>query len=577
LSGRFGLNNLSRQGKQWRDAQPYSTDNHLPEGTAGRPNPVTSFVEDSESQSHQYTVDFIAEGNFNLSEKITLKAILGTSSFTSQFRQSAYRANNLSIAGFYDLSNTTGQLVGGLAGSAFVNQSERKTYGVFGDFAFGYDNFLTLSLTGRNDWTSTLDSNNNRYFYPSAGLSFVFSELIDFEPLDYGKFTVSNATVYNDLGAYQINETYGRQVGFPYSSTGLNGFVVPGTAVSPEVRKEKIATTEFGLNLEFFKRRVTLDAAYYMTKTTDLITTATLAPSTGANSLLTNIGSIKGTGLELSLGLGIIESDGFNWDLNTNFTMNNQIVEEIQPGVTELNLTTGTVASIYAVVDEDFPQVKATSYVRDPQGRVVINPANGNPIVGGLENLGKTTPDYIVGLTNVFSYKGLKLTATLDYRTGHVFYSQLADRMEFTGRSQASVSSNRQDFIFPNSVINTGTVENPVYVANTNIQVTGGRQNFWTNTYNDIKENYIIDGTALKIRELSLSYQLADKAMDKIGVSKLSIGLVARNILTWLPEENRFSDPEFDNSIGVGNAIGIGGYTQAPPTRSFGLNLNIEF
>src|SRR5690606_8091759 len=121
---------------------------------------------------------------------------------------------------------------------------------------------------------------------------------------------------------YSINETYGQQAGFPYSSTGLNGFVVSGVAVDTNVQKEKIKTDEIGLNLEFFKRRVTLNAAYYQTTTTDLITTATTAPSAGSNSILTNIGSVEGSGVELSLGLVPFraENDGdFNWDVNVNF------------------------------------------------------------------------------------------------------------------------------------------------------------------------------------------------------------------------------------------------------------------
>src|SRR5690606_25094011 len=128
-----------------------------------------------------------------------------------------------------------GQLAGGLAGGAFVNESIKRTYGLFGDFTLGYDNFLFASFSGRQDYTSTLSSDNNSYFYPSFGLSFLFSDLLNFDALNFGKLTYSNATVYNDLGPYQVNETYAQQAGFPYSSTGLNGFVVSGTAVDKDV------------------------------------------------------------------------------------------------------------------------------------------------------------------------------------------------------------------------------------------------------------------------------------------------------------------------------------------------------
>jgi len=164
------------------------------------------------------------------------------------------------------------------------------------------------------------------------------------------------------------------------------------------------------------------------------------------------------------------------------------------------------------------------------------------------------------------------MSMTLDYRTGHVYYEQGSDRMEFTGRSKASISSNRQDFVIPNSVIETSP---GVYVENTNIQVQNGRQGYWQNEFNNVKSNYVKDASAFKIRELALSYSLPAKFLKKTPLSKVTFGLIARNIFTSLPEENRFSDPEFNNTNN--NTIGIGGYFQSPPTKSYGFSLNVEF
>jgi hypothetical protein len=203
---------------------------------------------------------------------------------------------------------------------------------------------------------------------------------------------------------------------------------------------------------------------------------------------------------------------------------------------------------------------------------VVVDATSGNPLVGGLKNLGKTTPDYIIGLTSSLNYKNWNLSTTMDYRTGHVYYEQGSDVMEFTGRSVESASANRQDFVFPNSVIETSP---GVFTPNTNIPVTDGRQDFWTNTYNEIKENYVKDATAFKIRELALNYNLAKKYLENTALKSFRIGLVGRNLLTFLPKENRFSDPEFNNTNS--NAIGVGGYFQSPPTRSYGFSINVEF
>ena len=277
--------------------------------------------------------------------------------------------------------------------------------------------------------------------------------------------------------------------------------------------------------------------------------------------------------LELTLGGSVLKSKDLKWDFNLNYSSNETVVNEIKEGLDEIALATTGQYGVYAVVGEAFPQIKANIYDTDTQGRIIVDAVSGHPKTKtGLYSLGKTTPDYILGLNSAISYKGLTLSATFDYRTGHVYYEQGSDAMEFTGRSVASVSANRQDFVIPNSVIETSP---GVYVANTNIPVSGGRQSYWTDIYNEVKSNYVKDATALKFRELAFGYELPKSLTSKTPLQKVSISFIGRNLLTWLPAENRFSDPEFNNTNN--NAIGVGGYFQSPPTRSFGFNLNVEF
>jgi len=570
LSTRVGINRATGHGKEWRDAQIYDTSNMIVD--ASRPDKVSSWVQDSEFQSSQYTFDFLATGDFTYNEKFTLKPVIGFSSFSSDYRNSSIKANNLVIDNFYDISNGTGSLIGS------VNEEKKRTFGVFGDFTFGYNNYLFINLSGRNDFTSTLDENNNSYFYPSVGVSAILSDMIpaiaDNDFVNYVKFTASNTTSYNDVDPYKINEIYSQSGGFPYGNQ--NGFYLSGTAVSSEIRKEKLVSNEFGLNLELMQKRIRFNASYYTTTTSDLITEASTGPSAGSSILLTNLAQMDSKGIELGLGVDLVKKEnGFNWNFDLNYTSNDSKIIKTDDAGNAINLGN----RIYAVEGENFPQIKAPSYVRDPQGRIVINQSTGNPLVGGLKSLGKTTPDYILGLTNRFSYKNFTLGATLDYRTGHVYYSALADQMEFTGRSMESISANRQDFVFPNSSYETSPGSG-VYVANTNIEVTEGKQNFWTGVYNDIKENYVKDATSLKIRELSLNYNVPTKYLDRIKLSTLSFGFIARNLMTWLPKENRFSDPEFNNKPNDNvnaNAIGYGGFNQTPPTKSYGLSVNVQF
>jgi TonB-linked SusC/RagA family outer membrane protein len=575
LTGRLGVNSTTGLGHEWRAEQDYTT-------AYTRPDPVSSFVTESQYRSLQYTSDLLLTGDFDLSEDFSLRAILGASNFTSKYNFQSIRANNLSIPGFYDISNGTGALVGS------VNEENERYYGVYGNFVLGFREFAFLEVSGRNDWTSTLpfEDNANSYFYPAAGVSFVATEAIPSlkgNALNYLKLTANGSIVYNDLDPYQTNEIFIQpgqapydDLSFPYGN--INGFTVGNNAVDPDIKQEKVSSLELGANLAFFNNRITLNGSYFSTRIEDLITRTSTAPSAGSYTLATNLGELKNEGYEFSLGARLVQTDDFSWNVDANFTHFETTVVDIDPNnpdATEISIASYAGGyGIYAIEGMAFPQVKALAYERSPEGNIIIDPATGYPISGSEEAMGKTTPDYTVGLVNTFRYKGFSLLATLDYRTGHVFYSQLADLMEFTGRSQESVSANRQDFIIPNTVYENANGE---FVENTNIPVSGGLQTYWTDQYNVVKENYVRDATALKLREVAINYRVPQSLFQNTAISKLSLGLVGRNLVTWLPEENRFSDPEFNNSFANSNTQGVSGYLQSPPTRSYGFNVNIEF
>jgi len=563
LTTRIAANNSWGNGKNWRARQTYNSD------LQGSHSTVSSFVTDSEFQSKNYTGDIIVNADFEYKEDFTLRVIAGGNITSNEFRSSFIQANNLSIPNFYDVSNGTGSL------NAGVNESVQRNYAFYGDLTFGYNNYIFLNVSGRNDWTSTLAAENNSYFYPSFGLSFVFTDAIDAlkdnDILSYGKITLSNSTVYNDLAPYRINENYSQAGGFPFG--GINGFALSNVAVDANITKERINTTELGINLGFFSGRAHVDFAYFDTKTSDLITFTTPSVASASTSFLTNIGSLQGKGMELTIGGTVIRTKDFKWDVNINYTNLETKVIEIYEGLDEIQISGTGQYGIFAVVGEAFPQMKANVYQRDDLGRIIVDAADGVPLTAdGLESLGKTTPDYILGFNSMVKYKGISLSVTVDYRTGHVYYEQGSAAMEFTGRSMASISANRQDFVIPNSVYETSP---GVYVENTNIQVANGRQGYWTDAYNDVRSNYVKDASAFKIRELALGYELPTSLLKKTPLSKVTIGFIARNIFTALPADNRFSDPEFNNSNS--NAIGIGGYFQSPPTKSYGFSLNIEF
>src|SRR5699024_2737907 len=388
------------------------------------------------------------------------------------------------------------------------------------------------------------------YFYPGVGLSVILNEAIpsigEVSFISMIKLTANYSTVYKDLDPYQISENYSQSNDFPFGS--INGFFLSNTAVDENIKKEKLQSTEFGLNTSFLDERITFDAAYAFTQTTNLITNVSPSIASGATGYLTNIGKLSGSSIELSLTGNIIETRDFSWELGVNYTSYEQKVDEIQPGQDEIAIESfGAGFGTFAIKGEVFPQIKTISYKRDPQGRVIIDPSSGNPIIGDLQPQGKTTPDYTLGFNTSAHYKGVSISATADYRTGCVCYAQGHDLMEFTARSLESAAANRQNFVWPNSSYPDGSGG---YTANTNIPITGGGYNFWANHYNEIKENYVKDATAFKLRELAITYDVPVELLNETKVIKgLKVGLVGRNLLTILPEgQSKFSDPEFRNT-----------------------------
>ena len=511
--------------------------------------------------------DIILKFDKNLSDDFNLKVTTGANTRLTSSSSINVSGNDLTIPDFYNVSTRTGELIGGEERILFRRQ------GVFAELSLGYKGFLFLTGTARNDWSSSLPVQNRSFFYPGAGLSFLVSEAFPGIKSDNGisnlKATFNITKSGNDASAYATKSIFFTPTGFPYgSTTGLSqGSRDTDSNLSPEFTLSK----ELGVEVSLFNDRLAVNASVYQTNTTDQIVPINTSLASGASSILTNIGEIENKGLELDLKGTIIKTEDFGWKLGLNYSGIKSKVKSLFDGVEEVSIGGFADAEIVAKVGEAYPLIKTSSYLRDPQGRVIVGD-NGNPIKDSQNRTqGKTTPDYIVGLNTQLTYKNWTLYAVADYRTGHVFYNNLNDALEFTGLTQHSASAGRQPFVFPNSSYSDG---NGGYIANNNRLTAGGGNAFW-DEYNTVKENYVSDATTLKLREVSLTYDFSSDFIKRAGIDALSIGFFGRNLLTLRPKENTTTDPEFN--LTTGNAIGVGTQAQTPPTRQFGLNLNLTF
>ncbi len=537
---------------------------------------VSSFDTNNTSTKRVYA-DFIANFDYKLTDKIGLKANLGNNVNDTYFDYTTVGGDNLTIPGFYNISNITGDP---RRSNGFTRQ---RGFAFFANLDFSYNDYLYLNVTGRNDWVSTLPKSNNNFFYPSVGISFIpskaISSLKDNKILSSSKisFNLTKTGRANGIDPYAVQNTYNQGTGYAFGS--LNSFVQSTAVTDGAIKPEFSIQNELNVNLGFFEDRLTLGTSIYSSDNKDLITNTTPSPASGLTSARINIGKTTTTGMEIDLGISSSSKSEIKWNVNLSYSTYKTVVNKVSDDAKEVALASFTSIGIFAIEGEEFPTIKGTAYERDADGHVIIDAATGNPLqTAEFKILGKVTPDYTLGINAAVEYKGVRLSGTFDYRTGHKFWAGTKDWLSWSGHLVESAQNGRRGFVFPNSVITTGTAG--VYSPNTNT-ITGGTTytsylNYFSNEYRDVSENFVLDATAFKCRELALSYSLPAKFLKNTAVNNVTLGLNARNLFTILPKSNRgYHDPEQSRSSGNDQGLAVTG--QYPITRTFGFNLNVTF
>ena len=560
ITYRAGIETFTSYGKTFANSVDY-TDAY------DRPGDLAASVSDFSNFQRKINTDLLLTLNKDLTDDLSLRVILGNNIKDNYSKNIDVSANPLVIDGLYNVSNRQGELGGGES-----NYRDRLT-GLYGDITLGYKDYLFLNATGRNDWSSALSKENRSFFYPSLGLSFVPTDAIsglkgDF--LNYFKIAGSFTRVGSSTSPYQLQDVFNVGGGFPYGSQA--GFTDGNRTNDPQLTPEFTTAYEGSINLGFFGNRILLDATYYTSTSKDQIVPIAVSTTTGKNEALINAGEIFNQGVELDLNTVPISNNNMRWNIGFNFTWQDSEVKDLYSGLTQIELGGyANSAYIYAEKGERYPTIKTTSYERDPQGRIVVDADTGYPIqASGLQTQGSTVPEFVVGLNTDFSYKNWRIAATFDYRTNYVFYNRVANTMTFTGGNVVTAEHDRLPFVVPNSVIETSP---GVYQPNTDIQTADGGFAYFYNQYNSVQENYVTDATFFKLREVSLGYSVPKTILERTPFTYVELSLIGRNIFTILPKENVWTDPEFN--FDAGNAIGISSY-QSPPTRFYGLNVNVK-
>lgn len=548
------------------------------------------------SRRHELNHDFLANYNKQFfDERFDLGATVG---FNINERYSTYmngETDDLAInTGFWHLSN------GATRTTLGEGQNKRRLVGLFGDVTLGWDNFLYLDITARNDWSSTLPKGNNSFFYPGVTFSGIFTKFIPAnEVLTFGKVRVAYGKTGNDADPYYTatnyiqaytNGYYGSYIiKFPFNAA--NAFMASATSGSNTLKPEMTSEFEVGANLKFFGGRIDLDASFYNRVTDDQIFTLPVDPSTGFSYQVVNFGKVRNRGIELMLNTTPIQTPNFTWELGLNFSKNyNKVIslpESLDGGKVSIYSYSAGNDAVYMYAE----QGKAIGqyytylplYVTDPDSPYYGSPivdANGQPVLSDeIQATGSSmNHQWTGGITTAFTAYGVTLSAAFDIRYGGKMFSRTKNLMQFTGNGKVTEENMRRPFIIPNSVTDNGDgtySENttPIYVTNSSFQ------NYFNNYgWGAGGESYLIDRTYCKVRNISLSWNLPQKWIRSMRLNEIVLTAYCNNPFIWTAKDNRYVDPESTTSTGYGDvAYGFGELYTNPSCRTYGLNLKVTF
>jgi outer membrane receptor protein involved in Fe transport len=463
---------------------------------------------------------------------------------------------------FISINNTVNR-------SLVQRNSLKRILGVFASLNVDWKKTLFLNVTGRNDWSSTLPVKNQSFFYPSVSLGYEFTKslnLADDHWLNYGKLRLSYADVGKDTAPYRLQSPL-------QSNTFIGGGFRSGFfGNNPELKPESRRSYEVGLDLQFLKDRIRLDATYYTDRTINQIIAPRVSQATGFILQYINGGSVENKGIELMLSGTPVRSKDFNWDVNFNFARNvNKVLSLPYP----LTILRNSDASIINTAEgasypgRSLTSISATDYMRDPEGRVIID-ANGYPTFNTLFSYGgDRAPKFTLGLNNTFRYKNLELSFLVDIRKGGDVINGNEWELVRSGLSKQTEDRGKP-------VVFDGVVKNPDGTYSKNTKQVELTQGYFENNLAAVGTAFIEDGSWIRLRTVTLNYTLQKKYLPKV-FSNVNLFVTGRNLLLFTNYSG--IDPE----VGVAGAGVRGGgsagldYGGVPSRKGFDLGLKVGF
>lgn len=531
--------------------------------------------------------DLILTFRTKITDDIGLQFLLGNNMYQNHYEYEYVQGDGLIVPDFYHISNTQSQLVR-------QGKSILRRIAYYGDLTLDFGGWLYLTGNLRNELSTTLPKDNNSFWYGSGNLSFIFTEafkdLFEDSFLSMGKLRLNYAVVGKDAPMYSIFTQYTQGVyadgwtsGISFPFGGMVGYMYGDIMGNPELRPEKTSSWEIGFNLAFLDNRIGLDFTYYNSISEDQIFAVPVASSTGFWRQMKNAGKISNKGFEIALNATPLKFKDFQWDLTLNFSTNKNMVEELAPGVESIFLGGFQGSSIRVVAGKPYGSIFGFGWARDENGNIVINDdsvseEHGFPVLDPNEkSFGTSDPDWLMGFRNSFSFYGFTLSFLIDIKQGGKLWNGTKGALYYFGTHKETENRNFKK-VFSGYLGHFDEAQNKYVTSGpNNVEVTvdqmwlayGNGNGF----YGSNTEDFIEDASWVRLRELSLSYQLPKSIVEYLPFSDVVLTFTGYNL--WLSTPYTGVDPE-TSLMGAHNAQGLD-YFNMPGTKTYTFTLNVKF
>jgi TonB-linked SusC/RagA family outer membrane protein len=531
-----------------------------------------SMYQEYSNKFDEFNYEFLASANKRW-DKHSLVVNLGANQMEQKRRISDIQtAGGLEIANYYSLNNSLSLVI-----SPETGYYQKAISSIYGSASYGFNSLVYVDATIRNDWSSTLPTDNNSYLYPSVTTSLILSELAFAKQQDwlsFAKLRLGWAQVGNDTDPYRLYNVFVPNTPFANGITNSTiSHTRPNLLNNDQLKPEITSSWEAGLQLQLFNNVLGVDFTYYNNNSRNQIIDLPVSDAFGYSKRVTNAGKINNQGVEVSLKANIIDQKDWKWNSTFNFSHNRNKIVSLTEDVKSLELS-GSLISLVAKEGESYGQLMGTNFVYTPDGQKVVNSEGVYMKTEQLEPLGSVMPDFLLGFQNQINYKNFSFGFLIDTRVGGHFFSQTYKVGMYAGVLESTAANNIRETGIVVDGVKAEVQFNPdgtYNVSNIQANETNISAQKWARNHYDGPDAFdIFDASFVKLRELTLGYSFA---LPKYKLERINLTFYARNL--WnIYSASKYIEPELTNS--GGNVQGIEGGNMPTPL-TFGFNLGLKF